>query len=135
MSVVSTCLITDLFRILLYDVLCAILILKSGFEDFIIKQKFMILITDIRTDLSQINPDVHEYNLDLDAPLPSASNSAMSLLSNTTLPNTYVCTIYINVAAKTKATSKKTTKEKKKIILQNRAKDIVELLRDAKFAP
>lgn len=59
----------------------------------------------------------------------------MSSSPDTFSPNAYVCAVYIDMAAKTEATSKKSAKKEKNAIFQKRAKEMVKLLWNAKFAP
>lgn len=115
MSFNFACPTANIFRILLCNILCTISIFKYGFENLIIKWKFMIFITNI--GISQINLNILKYDSDLDVLLFATSNSAMSSLPDTPLPSTDTCAVYIDVVAKTKATSKKTVKKEKKVIL------------------
>lgn len=118
MIVDSVCPIANVFRVLLCDMLFAIPKLKSGFENLTIKRKFMILIANIRTDLNRSSLNIHKCDLDLDAPLSAAPNSANGPLPNTLLPSAYTYFVYIDVAAKTEGINKKTTKEKEKPMFQ-----------------
>ncbi len=132
-SVNSTSSIVNIFHVLLCDVLCAILTFKRGFQDLIIKHKSIMLIADIGTDLSRINLDIHEYKLDSDVELPTAPNSALSSPPGTPPLSARVCAVFIDVATKTKPISKAAAKEQEKAILQQRAKEMVELLKDSEF--
>lgn len=135
MSVNSARLATNTFHILFYDVLRTIPIFKSGFENLTIKRKFMILITNIRTNLSWINIDPHKYDSDSEALLPATFNAAISSSPNILPLSGHACIPYIDVAAKIKVTSKKTTKEEEKQIFQRQAKEMMELFWDTKFTP
>lgn len=58
--------------------------------------------------------------------LSAISNAAMSSLLNTPPLSGHACIAYIDVATKTEVTSKKTTKEEEKQILQKWAKEMME---------
>lgn len=66
---------------------------------------------------ANVNLDILEYNLDLDASLFAVSNSTMSSPSNIPPPSTGTCAAYIEVLTKTKAISEKTIKKEEKTIL------------------
>lgn len=70
----------------------------------------MVLIANIRTDLSRINLNVHEYNMDSDAKLSITPYYAMSSPSDT--PSLSACgyTVFIDVVIKTKSTSEAVVK-------------------------
>lgn len=63
-----------------------------------------------------INLDVYEYDLDLDTLLFITPNSTISSLSDIFLLSAYACAVYIDMAAKTKVTSKKNVKKEEKVI-------------------
>ncbi len=118
MSINSAPPVTNVFHVPLCDMLCAILIFKGGFQDLTIKYKSIVLIADIRTDLSRINLDIHEYNSDLDAELLAAPDSALSPLAGTLPLSARTYAAFIDIAIKTKPTSKVVAKEQEKAILQ-----------------
>lgn len=116
MSINLTLFVANVFYILLYDILYIIPTFKRDFQDFTIKYKSIILINNIKIDLSQINLDISEYNLDSDDKLSITPNSTLNLLFDTLLLSTYICVTFINIAIKTKPTSKAAVKEQNKII-------------------
>lgn len=71
----------------------------------------MILIADIRTDLSQINLDIHEYNTDSDAELPAAPDSVLSSPPSIPPLSARACAAFIDVATKIEPTSETAAKE------------------------
>ncbi len=111
MSMNSIPSVTDVFHVLLCDVLRTIPIFKGRFQDLIIEYKSMILIANIGTDLGRINLYVHEYNSDSDAELPVTSDSALSSPPGTPPLNARACAAFIDMATKTEPTSKAVTKE------------------------
>lgn len=125
----------DVFRVPLRDVLRAIPTFKGGFEDLTLERKCMILIADIGMDLARISLEVHEYDSDSDAVLPPAPDSTVSSPPGTPPPSAYACDAYVEVATKTEATCKQAANEEEKAILQERAKETVELMRVVEFAP
>lgn len=98
--------IINIFYVLLCDILYTISIFKNSFQNFTIKYKFIILIANIRIDLSQINLDIYEYKLNLNTKLFIIPEFVLSLLPGIFLLNTYIYTAFINIAIKTKLTSK-----------------------------
>lgn len=111
MSVIFSPPIADVFCIPICNVLRAIPTFKDDFQDLTIKRKFIVLIADIGTDLSRINLEIHEYNLDWDAKLPTIIDSLLSLLLNTHILSTCTCTAFIEVVTKTKPIIKAVAKE------------------------
>ena len=121
-----------IFCVLLHDVLHLVLIFKGGFDELTLKRKSMLFIADISTDLSRISLEVHKYNSDLDAALPSQAEYVSSPES-TFPPDAQTYATFMDVANKTKMTCKKAANEEEKAILEARTKETVELLRGAKF--
>lgn len=120
----------EIFYILLRNILRSILIFKNCFENSTLKQKLMLFVTNVDTDLSLISLEKYKYDSDLDVALPPVSKSLGSLES-TLLSYVWACTAFVNVASKTKITCKKTVNEEKKVILKVRAKETMKLLRGA----
>lgn len=71
----------------------------------------MVLIANIRINMSQINLDIHKYNLDLDTELLAAPDSTLNSPSDTPSLSIRVYATFIDVATKTKTTSEAAAKE------------------------
>ena len=110
--------IANIFCVPLCNILRVIPTFKGGFQDLTIKCKFMVLMADIEMQLSRINLDVYEYNLDSNAELPAALDSAISLSPSTPPLSARTYTVFIDGAINTKSTSETAAKEQKKAILQ-----------------
>lgn len=125
----------DVFRLSLRDVLHAVPTFKDSFEELTLERKCMLLIADIGMDLARISLEIHEYDLDSDVVLPPTPDSTISSPPGTPLPSARACAAYVDVATKTEAICKQAANEEENAILEQRAKETVELLRHVEFAP
>lgn len=112
----------NLLYVPFYDMLYTIPTFKGGFKKLIFKYKFIILITYIKTKLSQINLNIYKYDLDSDAILSAMPYFAISSLYSTPSLSACTYTFFVNMIIKIVSTSKKVTKELKTKFSNNGSK-------------
>lgn len=80
----------------------SVLTFKNGFEELTLVHKSLIFINDNLIDLGQISLKIYKYKSDLEVALLFYNKTVSSLSSNTSLPNVWAYTVFIDIAIKNK---------------------------------